>query len=138
MIGFPTPSLLQEYINHGGIVYKIYTIGDHLEVTARPSTRDLKKNETVTIDFHSQKPDVENGIWTHHQITKDDNFPIEDFKKISKAIRSSLKMELIGFDILIDSSGSYWIIDINSFPGYKMIPNLPELFYEFFVNLVKK
>ncbi|EAY13259.1 Inositol 1, 3, 4-trisphosphate 5/6-kinase family protein [Trichomonas vaginalis G3] len=138
LVGVATPTLLQEYINHGGVVYKIYTIGDHLEVTARPSTRNVESGEDISIDFHSERPDDPNGVWIHKDGLDKIQMPIEDFKKLSKAIRTSMKMELIGFDILIDEKGAYWIVDLNFFPGYKMIPNLWELFYNFFMSLLKK
>ena len=126
------PSLLQEYINHGGIVYKIYTIGDHLEVGARPSTRDILPGEELILDFHSQKPNINNGLWTNPLNLSNITYPIENFQKISKILRKSLNMQLIGFDILIDHENNYWIVDVNYFPGYKNVNNLWEKFLNFF------
>lgn len=133
LIGIITPSIVQEYINHGGVVYKIYAIGDSIHVTTRPSTKDIKKDESISLDFHSQKAD-NSEIWSNIGIHVD-NSHNEVFRKISKIIRKSLNMNLIGFDIITDKNGVFWLIDINYFPGYSYIDDLPQRFLNFFVSL---
>ena len=54
LVGFPVPCLFQEYINHGAVVYKVYELGNQLEVTCRTSTRDIKEGESFTLEFNSQ------------------------------------------------------------------------------------
>jgi len=131
LVGMQCPVLLQEYINHGGIVYKNYTIGDILEVGARPSTRDIKEGEEIVLDFHSQKSSENNGLWDKPADLDKIVYPIHDFQNISEILKNNLKMQLIGFDILIDHNGGYWLVDLNYFPGYKNVENLWEKFYHF-------
>lgn len=133
LIGAPAPSLLQEYVNHGGVVYKIYALGDHIEVDLRPSTRDVEPNECINLDFHSQYSDS-NDLWTKKRDLSNIPVPLEDFMKMSKIIRKDLKMELIGFDILIDKDNHYWIVDLNYFPGFHNVENIEQKFLDFFLS----
>lgn len=132
--GAPMPCILQEFVNHGGIVYKIYALGDHLEVGARPSMRDIAPDECLSVDFHSQHSEVDNGLWTRPRDLSGVKMPIEDFKKISAVLRRELKLNLIGFDILIDNDNNYWLVDLNYFPGYKNVENLWQKFFDFFMQ----
>ena len=135
LVGVPVPCLLQEYVNHGAVVYKIYALGDHMEVTARTSSRDILPGENFVLDFHSQHSTDNNGFWDHTVNLKEVVIPYEKFAVLSKAIRKNLNLHLVGFDILIDKEGKYWIVDVNYFPGYKMIENLSGKFFSFFVDL---
>ena len=64
------------------------------------------------------------------------NFPIDDFLKISADLRKALNVDLIGFDILIDENKHYWIIDVNYFPSYRGVKDLwPKLLHFFLEKL---
>ena len=135
LVGVAVPCLLQEYINHGAVVYKVYALGDHLEVTARTSSRDIKPNENFVLNFQSQKSSEENGLWDHTVDLKHVKIPYDKFMQCSAALRRDLNLHLIGFDILIDKEGNFWIVDVNYFPGYKMIEKLEEKFFNFLVDV---
>ena len=45
-------ALWQEFINHGGVIYKVYVIGDQRFVVRRPSVRDMPP-DTPLLQFHS-------------------------------------------------------------------------------------
>ena len=137
LVGVPVPCLLQEYINHGAVVYKIYALGNHLEVTTRTSTRDIQENEQFTLNFHSQHSKDENGLWDHSINLEEyaKTIPYDKFALLSEALRRDLKLHLVGFDILIDKNGKYWIVDVNYFPGYKFIENIEEKFFNFIVDV---
>lgn len=134
LVGVPTPCLLQEYINHDGVVYKIYALGEHLEVGARPSMRNIAPGECIDLDFHSQHSQDDNGLWTRPRDLSKVPMPTEDFQKMSRVLREQMNLSLIGFDILIDQEKKYWLVDINYFPGYKNIDNLWEKFLNFFLD----
>lgn len=138
LIGVVTPSLLQEYINHNGVVYKMYTLGDTLITGARPSTRNVNKGECINIDFYSQPSEEAKSIWTPKRDLSNVEMPIEDFKQISRILRRELKMEMIGFDILIDDNKHYWLVDVNYFPGYKNVDDLWGKFYNFLMSKINK
>lgn len=138
LLGVPTPCVLQEYINHGGIVYKIYALGDHLEVGARPSMRNIEPGECINLDFHSQHSQDDNGLWTRPRDLSSVEMPMHDFQKMSRVIREHMDLSLIGFDILIDQDKKYWLVDLNYFPGYKNVDNLWEKFLGFFLEKCQK
>ena len=138
LLNIPTPTILQEYINHGGIIYKCYALGDHLEVGCRPSTRDVFEGETIEIDFHSQHSNDPNGMWAHPENLDKIHIPYERFILLSSILRSQLNIQLLGFDILIDHNDDYWLVDINYFPGYKNVQNLDEKFCDFILKQLKQ
>lgn len=136
LVNFTSPCILQEYINHGGIIFKLYAIGSQLSCDIRPSTRDIQPGESINLSFHSEKPEVKNGIWTHPRDFSDVKVPIDDFLKISADLRKALNVDLIGFDILIDENKHYWIIDVNYFPSYRGVKDLwPKLLHFFLEKL---
>jgi inositol-1,3,4-trisphosphate 5/6-kinase/inositol-tetrakisphosphate 1-kinase len=137
LVGVRTPTVLQEFVNHGGVVYKVYALGEHIEAGGRPSMRDITEGENVALDFHSQKSDVDNGLWVKKESLGKIELPMDDFRRISAILRKGLRLNLIGFDILIDESKRYWLVDLNFFPGYKNIDNLWETFLNFFLDVIK-
>jgi inositol-1,3,4-trisphosphate 5/6-kinase/inositol-tetrakisphosphate 1-kinase len=132
----PTPAVLQEFVNHNGVVYKIYALGDRLEAGARPSMRNIRDDEHFALDFDSQHSEVDNGLWVKKEAIGKVELPLENFARISAILRDALKLNLIGFDILIDEGGGYWLVDLNYFPGYKNIENLWEQFFNFFLEII--
>jgi inositol-1,3,4-trisphosphate 5/6-kinase/inositol-tetrakisphosphate 1-kinase len=134
--GVRTPAVLQEFVNHDGVVYKIYALGDRLEAGARPSMRNIREEEHFGLDFDSQHSEIDNGLWVKKEAIGRVELPIEKFERISAILRAALNLNLIGFDILIDESGGYWLVDLNYFPGYKNIGNLWEQFLDFFIGYI--
>ncbi|OHT06524.1 Inositol 1, 3, 4-trisphosphate 5/6-kinase family protein [Tritrichomonas foetus] len=134
LVNFPAPAILQEYKNHGGVVYKVYTLGSKIECDLRPSTRDILPGETFNLDFHSQKPNENSEIWTQPRDLSHIKIPFEHLEKISSVLRKEMKMDCLGFDVLIDENEKFWIIDVNYFPGYKNIIDLWPKFLNFFLE----
>jgi inositol-1,3,4-trisphosphate 5/6-kinase/inositol-tetrakisphosphate 1-kinase len=136
LAGVATPAMLQEFVNHNGVVYKIYALDGHLEAGVRPSIRNIAPGEIVVIDFHSQHSEVDNGLWTKPRDLSGVAIPFEEFRKVSELLRSTLKLHLIGFDILIDEQHQFWLVDLNYFPGYKNIDDLWAKFLRFFLGII--
>lgn len=136
LIGIKVPCLLQQYINHGGIVYKIYALKDKIFCDARRSTRDIGENEELSIDFNTSNSSIKNGLWDHTNDLAKVHIPLQDFKIILDVIAKNFNLNLFGFDILKDKDGVYWLCDINYFPGYKHIDNIGEAFFNLFENLL--
>ena len=134
LVGFPTPAFLQEYINHGGVIYKCYALGSQLDCDLRPSTRDIQPGEKFHVDFHSQHSEEQNGIWTKPRDFSDVKVPMNDFIQISSDLRKALHVDLLGFDVIIDKNNKFWIIDLNYFPGYKHVDNLWPKFLNFIME----
>jgi inositol-1,3,4-trisphosphate 5/6-kinase/inositol-tetrakisphosphate 1-kinase len=136
LVGVPTPTMLQEFVNHDGVVFKMYALRDHLEAGARASMRNIEPGEDLRIDFHSQHSEVDNGLWVRRRDFDDVKIPIEDFARISEILRAAFNLNLIGFDILIDHQKRYWLVDLNFFPGYKNIEDLWGKFLQFFTDII--
>jgi len=60
-------------------------------------------------------------------------------KDITKLLQNSLGLELIGFDLIVDSrSGDYLIIDVNYWPSFKGFENFSQEFLNFIVKRFKQ
>jgi inositol-1,3,4-trisphosphate 5/6-kinase/inositol-tetrakisphosphate 1-kinase len=53
---------------------------------------------------------------------------MELWNSLSTHLRESLKLDLFGYDVIVEeSTGLYYIVDVNYFPSYKNITQFPEL-----------
>ncbi|CAH0560710.1 unnamed protein product [Brassicogethes aeneus] len=131
------PSVVQKFIKHNAILYKIFTVGDKHSFVERPSLKnymacDLRK----TIFFEStnvSKSDSKSELSILDPQEKVKNFfPNPDiFDFISKSIRQAFGMDLLGIDVIIcNETGKYGIIDVNAFPGYDGFQNFNKCLIE--------
>lgn len=138
------PCVAQKFILHNAILYKIFVVGDRYQIVERPSLKNFKSGNSDTINFDSS--DISKAT-SHSKLTVLDD---EDknlkrvkpnsryFKMIVTALRSELGMALFGVDVIIENStGAYYIIDVNAYPGYD---GYPEFFDDLFfcINNQKK
>ncbi|GMI42988.1 hypothetical protein TrCOL_g3857 [Triparma columacea] len=117
------PCLLQEYENHGGVLFKVYVLGGNVRVFSRPSLPDLRAGriyERDRVDFDSQKPypGIEDfggeegkgeggggaGDGEGGEVPR--MLTIEEVKPIADDIRKTFGLDLFGFDVLVRSCGS--------------------------------
>lgn len=148
LVNITEPSLLQEYSNHDGILYKVYVLGDKQWVFCRPSLPNLPEGETGGaeapgfVEFDSQRPyptlhdfgikeldNDTNSIQQHH-VTSSEIRPVAD------CMRRAFGLELFGFDILVTSINSgrereMLVVDVNYFPSYKEVPNFSQLLAQY-------
>eukprot|EP01133_Synstelium_polycarpum_P014995 gene14995-17731_t len=122
---FNPPMLVQEYINHNSILYKVFVVGDYLNVVHRKSLRNMKSDEHEPLYFDSQKPLPANLL--PEVLYTDDMVEIparETLIAISKQIQKDLGLTLFGFDIITDvETKKHAIVDLNYFPSYVGIPD---------------
>eukprot|EP00762_Andalucia_godoyi_P000037 ANDGO_02305.mRNA.1 Inositol-tetrakisphosphate 1-kinase 1 len=143
------PFVVQEFVNHGGIVYKVYVVHDHVWANTRRSIRDLQQSESICTCFNSQHefPDLLANV-------ADLSNPVVDaallavFADIAKSIHSAFGLHLFGFDVLIpsrdasaasdptDPEQQYLVVDVNYFPSYKKTPNIYAVLLEFTSQLI--
>jgi len=146
-----TPCLLQSFENHGGVLFKVYVLGDHVRVFPRPSLPNLPFGavyEKRSLDFDSQKPypglvDFGVGVDTIHEqpttspapthLTLDEVLPIAD------NIRRTFGLDLFGFDVLVRDSEKVpkelIVVDVNYFPSYKeLYKDFPLMLAEFLIR----
>ena len=146
-----TPSLVQEFFNHSGVMYKVFVMGNRFNVIERPSIKDYATNHVQKPIYLDSRDVSKMGRGYHPHIHHSDpskqtwrnSFENPDLLnrsvvfELCKRLGHSSGLQLYGVDILVvKETGSYAIVDINQFPGYKGIPD--RNFVEDFVEMVVK
>ncbi|XP_018414001.1 PREDICTED: inositol-tetrakisphosphate 1-kinase [Nanorana parkeri] len=130
------PCVIQSFISHNAVLYKVFVVGDSYTVVERPSLKNfsLGSSDRESIFFNSHnvsKPESSSVLTELDKVEGVFERPIDDvIRAISKALRQALGISLFGIDIIINNkSGQHAVIDINAFPGYEGVP-------EFFGDLL--
>ena len=126
----PKPSIIQEFHNHGGVMYKIYVIGEKYRICQRPSIKNLDCCSQTSICF-STKDISKTGVPCHPELhdcdpsssvwltSVSDILNPDVINELVKRLRATTGVSLAGLDlILVERTGDYGIIDLNYFPGY--------------------
>ncbi|KAF4380299.1 hypothetical protein F8388_024592 [Cannabis sativa] len=146
-----TPLLVQEYVNHNEVVFKIYVIGEHVECVKRRSLADIHVTAEedggdgggewngVSILPFSQ---ISNSATVEHESEKVDEAVMpapELVTEIGKELRRELGLRLFNFDVIRVSGeeNSYAVIDINYFPGFAKLPHFEQIFTDFILGICK-
>ncbi|KAI8058216.1 inositol-tetrakisphosphate 1-kinase [Syncephalis plumigaleata] len=132
-------SMTSQFIDHDGVIIKVYVADDWFDIEARPS---MANTESIA---HSQRSNQKmptqfgQATATTTPVTKDIindlkvdvNLPDtiwqeklqmidrERVHRIAIAIGKALSMSLFGFDIVIDANNhhDYYVVDVNYFPS---------------------
>lgn len=136
------PVVLQEFVNHGGVLFKVYVAGNHVRCVKRPSLPDLHLSQL-------ESESAQGGILHFSRISnlpatatvEDAQIempPLDFLHHIAQGLRQALKLHLFNFDMIRDSTltGRYVIIDINYFPGYAKLPGFESMLTDFFMDLL--
>ncbi|KAH6764949.1 Inositol 1 [Perilla frutescens var. hirtella] len=137
------PLVLQEFINHGGVLFKVYIVGEAIKVVRRfslpdVSRRELKKNAGVyrfprvsCAAASADEADLDPHIAEHP--------PRPLLERLARELRSRLGLRLFNLDIIREhgTKDRYYVIDINYFPGYGKVPEYEHIFTDFLLSLVK-
>lgn len=129
-------SVVQSFVNHDAVLYKIFVIGGDYHCVQRPSIKNLYPGDFEPIHFDSGEICKASS---QSQLSILDDKPqqikIPDalaVQSIIQGIRHKFQLDLIGIDYVIDNdSGKYAIIDINVFPGYDGFPNYYDTLFSF-------
>lgn len=138
------PLVLQQFVNHGGVVFKVYVVGDYVNCVKRASLPDYFNWDTnlslvsfaqiSNLPTPTTKPEVEEA---------DPMPPLSFLTDLAKALRDALKLHLFNFDVIRDTSMSkrspdhhYYVIDINYFPGYAKMPSYENVFTDFLLDIL--
>ncbi|EFA81210.1 Ras-related GTP-binding protein [Heterostelium album PN500] len=137
---FKPPMLIQEYINHNAIIYKVFVVGDYLNVVHRKSLRNMNSNESEALYFDSQQPLPATLLPEKPYDESMVEIPPRDtLVAISKQIQKDLGLTLFGFDVITDiSTKKSAIVDLNYFPGYIGIPDFNSILLDHILNVYKE
>jgi len=148
----PPKSIVQEFVNHDATLYKVYVLGDFVNVYKRHSLpnlpSDLSEATVDLVEFDSQRPypklkdfgiGIEDNIDCSNISLLQSNSTVtkEEVKPIVEVLKRAFGLELFGFDILMGSNnGECFVVDVNYFPSYKEVSNFPSLLAQYLTQRV--
>ena len=130
--------LAQEYIDHGGVVLKGYTVGELRHVATRPSLPNLRaaaasaaaSSLPAIIHVDSQAPVgsalgsalsgvAMPGAPATAAVAADDGAlgRRQEAEDVLAAVRAHLGLELLGVDMVVAPDGALLVVDVNHFSG---------------------
>ncbi|XP_015934987.1 inositol-tetrakisphosphate 1-kinase 3 [Arachis duranensis] len=135
------PFVLQEFVNHGGVLFKVYIVGDAIKVVRRFSLPDVSKWE------HSKDA----GIYRFPRVScaaaSADDADLDPIvgelpprpllEKLATELRWRLGLRLFNLDMIREygTRDRFYVIDINYFPGYGKMPEYEHIFTDFLLKL---
>ncbi|KAL5583211.1 hypothetical protein UlMin_015653 [Ulmus minor] len=117
------PLVLQEFFNHGGILFKIYIVGKSIKVVRQFVLPDVSKCELEEVAGVFYFPRVSDAAATTDEADLDPS--------IAELPPSPLIENLHG------TSDVFYVIDINYFPGYGKMPEYEQIFTYFLLSLMQ-
>lgn len=125
-VGELKDGIAQEFIPHGGVLYKVFVVGNVVSVDIRPSiTEDDFSSENSPHPFDSQF--IRQLRPLHPSTLSFARSKLEQHSQLieetSRLIREGLGLELFGWDLIISDDGHPYIIDINNFPKFDGFPD---------------
>lgn len=183
------PCILQSFIPHSSVIYKVYVMAERVYVETRKSipssissassSHSQNNSETTTptdetqiqqaISFNTQEmpksmdgllPGVLASFCDDKEKEKHEEGPqangiekldsdsssapsfslsLSDATDLAQQLRSSLGVDLFGFDVIVDDrDGTVYIVDVNYFPSYNKMPHFKEYLSEYLHMRVKK
>ncbi|XP_071735870.1 inositol-tetrakisphosphate 1-kinase 1-like [Rutidosis leptorrhynchoides] len=132
------PMVLQQFVNHGGTIFKVYVVGEYVTCVKRRSLPDISNNKVSdsggAVKFSRISSGVV-GIDDEEKIKMPETKFLDD---VAKGLRLALGLHLFNFDMIKDDkSDGYLVIDINYFPGYEKLPNYESVMINFFLDIKK-
>ncbi|KAF7829209.1 inositol-tetrakisphosphate 1-kinase 1-like [Senna tora] len=141
------PIVLQEFVNHGGVIFKVYVVGQYVRCVKRKSLPDVSEDKLAVSEDLLAFSQVSN-LATNERI--DDMYykmmhlddtempPVSFITEIARGLRHAMKLNLFNFDVIRDSrfGNRYLIVDINYFPGYAKMPGYETVLTDFFCDIM--
>ncbi|SAM02648.1 hypothetical protein [Absidia glauca] len=151
--GDTEPLVLQRFIQHDGVIVKIYVADGQINVSTRPSfinvtpqtgvihfdSQMLPKQFEKTVPTSSCPQDVHNVVMSSDtrnvQTQKEALLDHIRLQQIATLLQDHLGLTFFGFDVLMESgTNDYYVVDVNYFPSFKNVPH----FQSTFVSILKK
>ncbi|XP_071935656.1 inositol-tetrakisphosphate 1-kinase 3-like isoform X9 [Coffea arabica] len=125
----------------GGVLFKVYIIGEFIKVVRRFSLPDVCKRELSKIAGVFPFPRVScasasaDGADLDPKVAELPPSPL--LEMLARELRLRLGLQLFNIDIIREygTRDLYYIIDINYFPGYGKMPDYEHIFTEFLLSL---
>ncbi|KAI3501559.1 hypothetical protein L1887_29432 [Cichorium endivia] len=139
------PTVLQEFVNHGGVIFKVYVVGEFVKCVKRKSLADITEEklgslqgslpfcQVSNLTSHTKNDD------TYYKILEDAEMPpMSLITNIARGLRRAMKLHLFNFDVIRDTKigNRYLVVDINYFPGYAKMPGYESALTDFFWDVL--
>nr|XP_023894652.1 inositol-tetrakisphosphate 1-kinase 1-like [Quercus suber] len=148
------PIVMQEFVNHGGVIFKVYVAGEHVKCVKRRSLLDISEEklnnmaegegegEGLLLLSQASNLVVKNEVegCLEKLVEKAKMPPLKFVMELAKGLRVAMGLRLFNFDLVRDSrdGNRYFVIDINYFPGYVKMPEYESVFVDFFLGCCGK
>ncbi|XP_072956850.1 inositol-tetrakisphosphate 1-kinase 5 [Typha angustifolia] len=145
------PLVLQEFVNHGGVIFKVYVVGDYVKCVKRRSLPDVSEEKLEHATEGAVTFSQVSNVAMQGKATADEYYeslhldeakmpPLRLVTEIARGLRRAMGLHLFNFDVIRDVrvGNRYLVIDINYFPGYAKMPAYESVLTDFFWNIVHK
>lgn len=118
--------ITQEFVPHGGVLYKVFVVGSTVHVDIRPSIAEGDfGGKAGPQPFDSQF--IRQLRPLDPRILEMANARLNCYShlvcNVSTVIRERLGLELFGWDLIVSDAGHPYIIDVNNFPKFDGFPD---------------
>ncbi|KAJ6385560.1 hypothetical protein OIU77_028694 [Salix suchowensis] len=137
------PLVLQEFVNHGGVLFKIYIVGEAIKVVRRFSLPNVTKQEVSKVEGVFRFPRVSSAAASADDADLDPSVaelpPPPLLEKLARELRHRLGLRLFNVDMIREhgTKDVFYVIDINYFPGYGKMPDYEHVFTDFLLSLMR-
>eukprot|EP00268_Persea_americana_P042891 TRINITY_DN4297_c1_g2_i5.p1 TRINITY_DN4297_c1_g2~~TRINITY_DN4297_c1_g2_i5.p1 ORF type:complete len:336 (-),score=71.82 TRINITY_DN4297_c1_g2_i5:440-1447(-) len=137
------PLVLQEFVNHGGVLFKVYIVGEAVKVVRRFSLPDVNERELLNSTGVYRFPRVSCAAASADDADLDPQVaelpPRPLLERLARELRRRLGLRLFNIDIIreLGTRDRFYVIDINYFPGYGKMPEYEHIFTDFLLSLVQ-
>ncbi|CAH8369106.1 unnamed protein product [Eruca vesicaria subsp. sativa] len=137
------PLVLQEFVNHGGVMFKVFVVGETIKVVRRLSLPNISNCEKAKVDGIVKFPRVSCAAASADNVDVDPSIaelpPKAFLEALVKELRILLGLRLFNVDMIREhgSKNVFYVIDINYFPGYAKMPDYEQVFVDFFHNMAQ-
>eukprot|EP01026_Neomeris_dumetosa_P047729 TRINITY_DN4107_c0_g1_i10.p1 TRINITY_DN4107_c0_g1~~TRINITY_DN4107_c0_g1_i10.p1 ORF type:complete len:440 (-),score=68.59 TRINITY_DN4107_c0_g1_i10:1243-2562(-) len=150
--GLQLPMVLQQFMEHGGVLFKVYVLGDEVVYMQRPSLilqgrfSQQESDEGLTLIPRisckplSRKPSGKCKLEEENQSERAP--PDWVVKQLGQVLRERTGLQMFNIDLICPDSPTgevgqtYHVIDINYFPGFDKLPNFEIRFANFVREMV--
>ncbi|WVZ12715.1 hypothetical protein V8G54_017245 [Vigna mungo] len=132
------PVVVQEFVNHGGVIFKVYVVGERVRCVKRKSLPDVEEEELFSNLASDER--IDDKYYKTMHLDDAEMPPLSFVTQIARELRRVMKLNLFNFDVIRDSrrKNRYLIVDINYFPGYAKMPGYETVFTEFLCDVLCK
>ncbi|XP_062101588.1 inositol-tetrakisphosphate 1-kinase 3-like isoform X2 [Humulus lupulus] len=134
------PLVVQEFVNHGGILFKVYIVGEAIKVVRRFSLPNVSSRELSKTAGVYRFPRVSCAAASAEDADLDPGVaelpPRPLLERLAKELRLRLGLRLFNLDIIREHGkrDQFYVIDINYFPGYGKMPEYEHIFTDFLLS----